>query len=350
MVVFWLWMSMALPEDNLYFNVLIQQTTTAASESDADIIMEATTLQQAGVMETLAGIGGVPLKYKRVARAMIKALKEEDEEEEDIPDDESGNEEITSEDDEKPEDDSDEEMVLVREHERSLPQAALRASKDHYDAWHAAINAPIAQDNPFTRLSQQIIVCLRTEAAQGIAEVFNLIEHAGVARRFTNALRVLQDTESQAHQQYITWYCQRGRSSGPRGSYDSLINFILTKALNAVFSHQVGTVKTDNLRLVTSMVLRAEVLRALENAFGAGQAWTDDIEEILIALADRCPMLRRVYQVAETNVWSRIVQNRRLSETRLNVEVLLTDRECSHQDLLTLLSLEGEDVQEVEMS
>lgn len=254
-------------------------------------------------------------EHKRVAQAMINTLKEEGEEEEipaDDPDDESGNEEITSEDDEMPEDDSDEEMVLMRENERSLPQAALvesvtvialspfqdielwwptqllrifrsrltehksmenlqnllldifsrshgkgaailaersRASKDHYDAWHAAINASIAQDNPFPRLSQQIIVRLKTEAAEDIAEVFKLVEHAGIARRFMNALRVLQNTESQAHQQYTASYRQRGRSSGPRGSYDSTRKFIFTKALNAVFSHQVGTVKTDNLPL-----------------------------------------------------------------------------------------------------
>ncbi|THY45631.1 putative MFS monosaccharide transporter [Aureobasidium pullulans] len=145
-----------------------------------------------------------------------------------------------------------------------------RNSKRHHDAWREAENAPVSNDNPFPRFTKQMIACMRSEAAEGVAQVFNLIEYAGVANRLTNALKVLENKHSAAYQAYLTWYGMRGSHTGGRGTYESVRKFVIAKSVNAVFAHIPRDAKKDNLGLVSAMVRRAEVLRGMETAYGAG--------------------------------------------------------------------------------
>ncbi|CAD0032232.1 unnamed protein product [Aureobasidium pullulans] len=82
-----------------------------------------------------------------------------------------------------------------------------------------------------------MILCLKSEAAQGVAEVFNLLEHVGVAARFSKALKAMSNKQSVAYKAYRSWHDQQGKCGGRRGSYPSIRNFIIRTAVNAVFSH-----------------------------------------------------------------------------------------------------------------
>jgi len=66
-----------------------------------------------------------------------------------------------------------------------------RSSKQHIDAYTIATNGPATTDNPFPGFTKQMILCLKSEAAQGVAEVFNLLEHVGVAGRLSKALKAM---------------------------------------------------------------------------------------------------------------------------------------------------------------
>lgn len=145
-----------------------------------------------------------------------------------------------------------------------------RHSKQHLDAWQAAKSAPATLDNPFPSFTRQMILCLKSEATEGLAEVFNLIEHVGVASRLANALLIMTNRNSLPYKAYVAWCEQQGNRSGRRNSYASIRKFIIQKAVKAVFSHLPGTTEAINLKLVNAMVRRADVLRALELAFGAG--------------------------------------------------------------------------------
>lgn len=145
-----------------------------------------------------------------------------------------------------------------------------RSSKQHIDAYTVATNAPATTDNPFPGFTKQMILCLKSEAAQGVAEVFNLVEHVGVAARLSKALKAMSNKESVAYKAYRSWHDQQGKRGGRRGSYPSIRNFIIRTAVNAVFGYQPGTSQATNLKLVNAMVRRADVLRGLELAFGAG--------------------------------------------------------------------------------
>jgi hypothetical protein len=138
------------------------------------------------------------------------------------------------------------------------------------DAWQAANSAPATLDNPLPGFTRQMILCLKSEAAEGLAEVFNLLEHVGVASRLANALSIMTNRNSLPYKAYVAWCEQQGRRSGRRNSYASIRKFIIQKAVKAVFSHLPGATEATNLKLVNAMVCRADVLRALELAFGAG--------------------------------------------------------------------------------
>lgn len=77
------------------------------------------------------------------------------------------------------------------------------------------------------------------------------------------------------------------------------------------------------------------------------KAWSPATSEILLALADDCPQLRRVCSVAEKNLWTKVINNEKLEDVQMNVEVW-TERERSNKDLLTLLSFVGQEILEVE--
>lgn len=51
--------------------------------------------------------------------------------------------------------------------------------------------------------------------------------------------------------------------------YQSTRKFIIQKAVSTLFGHE-PTTRVEDLKLVNSLVRRAEVLRVLELAFGAG--------------------------------------------------------------------------------
>ncbi|THW08393.1 hypothetical protein D6D25_07930 [Aureobasidium pullulans] len=225
-----------------------------------------------------------------------------------------------------------------------------RSSKQHIDAYTVATT-----DNPFPGFTKQMILCLKSEAAQGVAEVFNLVEHVGVAARLSKALKAMSNKESVAYKAYR-------KRSGRRGSYPSIRDLIIRTAVNAVFGHQPGTSQATKLKLVNAMVRRADVLRCLELAFGAGafvlllgfdwksrteKAWDEATEAVLLSLSDDCPMLRRVCRLVERNVWAKVVKGEKLHGPKLNVEIW-SERERLNKDLLTLLSYEGEEVNELE--
>ncbi|KAL2030790.1 hypothetical protein VTO58DRAFT_108144 [Aureobasidium pullulans] len=117
-----------------------------------------------------------------------------------------------------------------------------RSPKQHIDAYTIATNAPATTDNPFPGFTKQMILCLKSEAAQGVAEVFNLLEHYGL----------------------------RGSHTDGKGTYESVRKFVVAKSVNAIFAYISRGLKKDNLGLVSTMVRRAEVLRGMETAYSAG--------------------------------------------------------------------------------
>jgi hypothetical protein len=58
-------------------------------------------------------------------------------------------------------------------------------------------------------------------------------------------------------------------------------------------------------------------------------------------------MLRRVCRLVERNVWAKVVKGEKLHGPKLNVEIW-SERERLNKDLMTLLSYEGEEVNELE--
>lgn len=112
-----------------------------------------------------------------------------------------------------------------------------RSSKQHIDAYTIATNAPATTDNPFPGFTKQMILCLKSKAAQGVAEVFNLLEHVGVAARLSKALKAMLNKQDVAYKAYRSWHDQQGKCGGRRGSYPSIRNFIIRTAVNAVFGH-----------------------------------------------------------------------------------------------------------------
>ncbi|THW75977.1 putative MFS monosaccharide transporter [Aureobasidium pullulans] len=237
-----------------------------------------------------------------------------------------------------------------------------RPPPPHIDAYTIATNGPAITDNPFPGFTKQMILCLKSEAAQGVAEVFNLLEQVGVAARLSKALKAMSNKESVAYKAYRSWHDQQGKHGGRRGSYPSIRNFIIRTAVNAVFGHQPGTSQATNLKLVNAMVRRADVLRGLELAFGAGafvlllgfdwksrteKAWNEATEAVLLSLSDDCPMLRRVCRLVERNVWAKVVKGEKLHGPKLNVEIW-SERERLNKDLLTLFTYEGEEITELE--
>ncbi|THY27096.1 hypothetical protein D6D00_05141 [Aureobasidium pullulans] len=239
---------------------------------------------------------------------------------------------------------------------------APKSLKQHIDAYTIATNGPAITDNPFPGFTKQMILCLKSEAAQGVAEVFNLLEQVGVAARLSKALKAMSNKESVAYKAYRSWHDQQGKHGGRRGSYPSIRNFIIRTAVNAVFGHQPGTSQATNLKLVNAMVRRADVLRGLELAFGAGafvlllgfdwksrteKAWNEATEAVLLSLSDDCPMLRRVCRLVERNVWAKVVKGEKLHGPKLNVEIW-SERERLNKDLLTLFTYEGEEITELE--
>ncbi|THW05270.1 hypothetical protein D6D26_02251, partial [Aureobasidium pullulans] len=237
-----------------------------------------------------------------------------------------------------------------------------RSPKQHIDAYTIATNAPATTDNPFPGFTKQIILCLKSEAAQGVAEVFNLLEHVGVAARLSKALKAMSNKQSVAYKAYRSWHDQQGKCGGRRGSYPSIRNFIIRTAVNAVFGHQPGTSQATSLKLVNAMVRRADVLRGLELAFNAGafvlllgfdwksrteKAWDEATEAVLLSLSDDCPMLRRVCRLVERNVWAKVVKGEKFHGPKLNVEIW-SERERLNKDLLTLFTYEGEEITELE--
>ncbi|THX58607.1 hypothetical protein D6D06_02799, partial [Aureobasidium pullulans] len=195
-----------------------------------------------------------------------------------------------------------------------------RSPKQHIDAYTIATNASATTDNPFPGFTKQMILCLKSEAAQGVAEVFNLLEHVGVAALLSKALKAMSNKQS---------HDQQGKRGGRRGPYPSIRNFIIRTAVNAS-----GTSQATNLKLVNAMVRRADVFRGLELAFSAGafvlllgfdwnteKAWDEATEAVLLSLSDDCPMLRRVCRLVERNVWTKVIKGEKLHGPKLNVEI-----------------------------
>ncbi|KAH0364738.1 hypothetical protein KCU65_g6609, partial [Aureobasidium melanogenum] len=190
----------------------------------------------------------------------------------------------------------------------------------------------------FPGFTKQMVICLKAEATDNMSQVFNSIEHT-----------------------YLAWRRQQGRRGGSRASYESIRKFIIRQAFTTLFGHEPESTAA-NLKLANSLVRRAEVLRALELALGPGvfvlllgfkwksrteKAWNGGTEAILGSLANSCPMLRRVRNLANKNIWSKLVNNEQFDGPKLNAELLdISDR--GNKDLLTLLSLVGEEVTEVE--
>ena len=79
-----------------------------------------------------------------------------------------------------------------------------RSPKQHIDAYTIATNASATTDNPFPGFTKQMILCLKSEAAQGVAEVFNLLEHVGVAALLSKALKAMSNKQSVAYKAYCT--------------------------------------------------------------------------------------------------------------------------------------------------
>jgi hypothetical protein len=77
------------------------------------------------------------------------------------------------------------------------------------------------------------------------------------------------------------------------------------------------------------------------------KAWDERTEAVVLALSDDCPMLRRVCRLAERNIWSKVIGGDMLERPKLNAE-RWTSQERLNKDLLTLLSYEGEEINEVE--
>ncbi|THX38985.1 hypothetical protein D6D10_04649 [Aureobasidium pullulans] len=221
-----------------------------------------------------------------------------------------------------------------------------RSSKQHIDAYTLATNAPATTDNPFPGFTKQMIRAWPRSSTWS-----SML-----------ALKAMSNKESVAYKAYRSWHDQQGKRGGRRGSYPSIRNFIIRTAVNAVFGHQPGTSQATNLKLVNAMVRPADVFRGLELAFGAGafvlllgfdwksrtaKAWDEATEAVLLSLSDDCPILRRVCRLAERNVWAKVVKGEKLHGPKLNVEIW-SERERLNKDLLTLLSYEGEEVNELE--
>ncbi|KAH0380092.1 hypothetical protein KCU92_g7764, partial [Aureobasidium melanogenum] len=236
-----------------------------------------------------------------------------------------------------------------------------RRTQQYIAAWIAAINGPSTRDSMFPGFTKQMVVCLKAEATENISQVFNLVEYVGLANKLNKALSAMSSRHGDDYQTNLAWRRQQGRRGGSRGSYESIRKFIIHQAVTNLFDHEPESTAA-NLKLVNLLVRRAEVLRALELAFGPGvfvlllgfnwklrreTAWNEGTEAILKSLANSCPMLRRVCSLANRNIWSKVVNNEQLDGPKLNAELLnISDR--GNKDLLTLLSLVGEQVTEVE--
>lgn len=229
----------------------------------------------------------------------------------------------------------------------------------------------------FPGFTKQMVICLKAEATDNMSQVFNLIEHVGLANKLSKALSTMSNKHRDNHQTYLAWRQQQGKYGGSRSSCESIRKFLIHQAVTTLFGHEPESTAA-NLKLVNSLGHRAEVLRALESAFGRGvfvlplgfnwksryvnrhicsasmltsccsteKSWDAGAEAILKSLANSCPMLRHVCNLVNKNIWSKVVNNEQLDGPKLSAELLsISDR--GNKDLLTLLSLIGEEVTEV---
>lgn len=114
-----------------------------------------------------------------------------------------------------------------------------------------------------------MVICLKAEATESVSQVFNLIEHVGLANKLNNALSTMSNRHGNNYQTYLIWRQQQGRRGGSHGFYDSIRKFIIHQAVSTLFGREPAS-SVANLKLVNSLVRRAEVLHALELAFGPG--------------------------------------------------------------------------------
>lgn len=83
----------------------------------------------------------------------------------------------------------------------------------------------------------------------------------------------------------------------------------------------------------------------LTSYYSTEKAWNEGTEAILKTLPNSCPMRRRVCNLANKNIWSKVVNNEQLYGPKLDAELRdISDR--GNKDLLTLLSPEGEEITE----
>ncbi|KAG9682946.1 hypothetical protein KCU95_g13936, partial [Aureobasidium melanogenum] len=232
-----------------------------------------------------------------------------------------------------------------------------RTTQQYIAAWRASINGPTTRDSMFPGFTKQMVICLKAEATDNMSQVFNLIEHVGLANELSKALSTISNTHGDNYQTYVAWRRQQERRGGSLDSYGSFRKFIIHQAVTTLFGHEPESTAV-NLKLVNSLVRRAEVLRALELAFGPGvfvlllgftgsseKAWNEGTEAILKTLPNSCPMRRRVCNLANKNIWSKVVNNEQLYGPKLDAELRdISDR--GNKDLLTLLSPEGEEITE----
>ncbi|THX58601.1 hypothetical protein D6D06_02797 [Aureobasidium pullulans] len=131
------------------------------------------------------------------------------------------------------------------------------------------------------------------------AQVFNLIEYAGVANRLTKALK----------------YGLRGSHTGGKGTYELVRKFVIAKLVNVVFAYISRGAKKDNLSLVSTMRRRFRARLRL--------------------------------RLEVPNVWTKVINNEKLEDVRVDVEIS-NERGRLNKDLLTLLSFVGEVILEIE--
>ncbi|KAH0338034.1 hypothetical protein KCU81_g7817, partial [Aureobasidium melanogenum] len=193
-----------------------------------------------------------------------------------------------------------------------------RTTQQYIAAWRASINGPTTRDSMFPGFTKQMVICLKAEATDNMSQVFNLIEHVGLANELSKALSTISNTHGDNYQTYVAWRRQQERRGGSLDSYGSFRKFIIHQAVTTLFGHEPESTAV-NLKLVNSLVRRAEVLRALELAFGPGvfvlllgftgsseKAWNEGTEAILKTLPNSCPMRRRVCNLANKNIWSKV--------------------------------------------
>ncbi|KAG9512781.1 hypothetical protein KCU93_g10253, partial [Aureobasidium melanogenum] len=276
-----------------YYDALVVRAANANSPEEADALMRQAMTQRSEAVTGMPEVRIIDPRFHRSMQAMLATLDQDFDSSSESSDGEDDEEKEDEEDEEEGDNEGNEEPVVpVRPHVRRYPEPALveigiamslapfesagpkwtkqsRRTQQYLGAWRAAVNGPFTRDDMFPAFTKQMVICLKAEATESVSQVFNLIEHVGLANKLNNVLSTMSNRHGNNYQTYLIWRQQQGRRGGSRGFYDSIRKFIIHQAVSTLFGREPAS-SVANLKLVNSLVRRAEVLHALELAFGPG--------------------------------------------------------------------------------